>query len=151
LHCRSKPEPERDHEPPVEPARPDRIGAGHTGAMGSDGSGNLPGQTPTNYGVAYWNANANCYKYKQIIKVIDTQKPTVDNCPASPVEVLRPDAEQRHLWNEMYWWDNTIGSHDLCEGPTDLSSRLRTCARARTSTSATCCSWTWTATVRWKR
>jgi hypothetical protein len=21
----------------------------------------------------------------------------------------------------MYWWDNTIGSHDLCEAPTDLT------------------------------
>jgi len=24
------------------------------------------------------------------------------------------------LWNEMYWWDNGILSHDLCEEPTDL-------------------------------
>jgi hypothetical protein len=24
------------------------------------------------------------------------------------------------LWNEMYWWDNSIQSHDLCEEPTDL-------------------------------
>jgi len=24
------------------------------------------------------------------------------------------------LWNEMYWWNNNIGLHDLCEEPTDL-------------------------------
>ncbi|MFN4081288.1 MAG: HYR domain-containing protein, partial [Saprospiraceae bacterium] len=35
-----------------------------------------PGQPPTNY-CAFWSANANCYKYKQIIKVIDNVAPTV--------------------------------------------------------------------------
>jgi hypothetical protein len=41
-----------------------------------------PGQTPTNY-CTFWDANANCYKYKQIIKVIDTQKPIVQ-LPGQP-------------------------------------------------------------------
>jgi hypothetical protein len=30
------------------------------------------------------------------------------------------DAKQHQLWNEMYWWDNGIQTHDLCEEPTDL-------------------------------
>jgi len=80
-----------------------------------------PGATPTNYGQAYWNANANCYRYKQIIKIIDTQKPVIASCPASPVEICDITPNDANFWNEMYWWDNTTQSHDLCEAPTDLS------------------------------
>jgi len=29
------------------------------------------------------------------------------------------------LWNDMDWWDNTIQSHNLCEGPTDLGITAR--------------------------
>jgi len=72
----------------------------------------------TNYSV-YWDANANCYKYKQIIKVIDTQDPIVD-CPASPVIYEDKSPNDPYFWNEMYWWDGTHGSHDLCEGETPL-------------------------------
>jgi hypothetical protein len=35
----------------------------------------------TNYSM-FWNANANCYTYKQIIKIIDGEDPIVDDCPA---------------------------------------------------------------------
>ena len=73
----------------------------------------------TNYSI-YWDANANCYQYKQIIKIIDTQDPTV-TCPASPVEICDLTANDPLFWNEMYWWDNLTGSHDLCEAPTDLT------------------------------
>ena len=79
-----------------------------------------PGQPPTNY-CSFWSANANCYKYKQIIKVIDNTAPTiVGDCPASPVEFCDLTANNPNLWNDMSWWDPIIGSHDLCEGPTDL-------------------------------
>ncbi|MBK6929762.1 MAG: hypothetical protein IPH12_02480 [Saprospirales bacterium] len=74
----------------------------------------------TNY-CTFWDANANCYKYKQIIKVIDTQDPIVENCPTSPVEVCDLTPNDPQLWNESYWYDNTINSHNLCEGPTDLT------------------------------
>ncbi|MBK9335875.1 MAG: hypothetical protein IPM98_04565 [Lewinellaceae bacterium] len=91
-----------------------------------------PGATPTNYAVFYTGGmyngvqipnigSNNCYKYKQIIKVIDTQKPIIADCPASPDTVCDITANNAQLWNEMYWWDATIASHDLCEGPTDLS------------------------------
>jgi hypothetical protein len=79
-----------------------------------------PGATPTNYST-FWNANANCYKYKQIIKIIDTQDPVVENCPDSTLQVcdLTPNAGE--LWNETYWYDATTESHNLCEAPTDLT------------------------------
>jgi hypothetical protein len=77
-----------------------------------------PGQTPTNF-CTFWDANANCYKYKQIIKVIDTQDPIVD-CPASPVEICDLTPNDPLFWNNSYWYDATINSHDLCEAPTDL-------------------------------
>jgi hypothetical protein len=73
----------------------------------------------TNYSIFY-DANANCYRYKQIIKVIDTQDPTV-TAPTSPVEYCDLTPNDPQLWNNSYWWDNTISSHDLCEGDADLS------------------------------
>ncbi|HRI59030.1 MAG TPA: HYR domain-containing protein, partial [Saprospiraceae bacterium] len=78
-----------------------------------------PGQPQTNY-CNFWQANANCYKYKQIIKVIDGQKPTI-TCPASPVEFCDDTPNNPQLWNESYWWDGVHGLHDLCEGPANLS------------------------------
>jgi hypothetical protein len=74
---------------------------------------------PTNFST-FWDANANCYKYKQIIKIIDN-KPPVAQCPASPVQFCDLTPNDPLLWNESYWWDNLIGSHDLCEGPADLN------------------------------
>ena len=88
-----------------------------------------PGQPATNYS-KYWNgspsenipnnANNNCYKYKQIIKVIDGQKPAI-NCPASPVTFCDETPNNPQLWNESYWWDAVHSLHDLCEGPANLT------------------------------
>ncbi|MBK6929482.1 MAG: HYR domain-containing protein [Saprospirales bacterium] len=75
---------------------------------------------PTNF-CTFWDANANCYTYKQIIKVIDTQDPVVENCPDSTVTVCDLTANAGELWNDGAWWDNATGSHDLCEAPTDLN------------------------------
>jgi hypothetical protein len=85
-----------------------------------------PGAPQTIYTV-YWgdtdgdgdNDEVNCYRYKQIIKVVDQQKPTVD-CPASPVEYCDLSANDPQLWNQSYWWDNSTESHDLCEGEAAL-------------------------------
>ncbi len=75
--------------------------------------------TTTNF-CTFWDANANGYRYKQIIKIIDGVKPTgtyvVPEC--SNQNWLTPNNDL--LWNEMYWWDNGIQTHDLCEEPTDL-------------------------------
>ncbi|MCB9316823.1 MAG: HYR domain-containing protein [Lewinellaceae bacterium] len=64
-------------------------------------------------------ANNNCFKYKQIIKIIDGQKPVVQ-CPASPVEICDLTPNDSQFWNESYWYDAQTMSHDLCEAPTDL-------------------------------
>ncbi|MCB0535051.1 MAG: T9SS type A sorting domain-containing protein, partial [Saprospiraceae bacterium] len=64
-------------------------------------------------------ANNNCFKYKQIIKVIDGQKPVIQ-CPASPVDVCDLTANDPQFWNESYWYDAQTMSHDLCEAPADL-------------------------------
>lgn len=76
-------------------------------------------QTATNYSI-YWNKNANCYEYKQIIKIIDQQAPVMD-CPASPVEFCDYTTNDPKLWNESYWYDPLIQSNDLNEAPVDLT------------------------------
>lgn len=78
-----------------------------------------PGQAPTNFST-FWSAGANGYKYKQIIKIIDTQDPLFDQCPASPLAV--PDATNNSpvLWNAAHWWNASTQSHNLDEAPTDL-------------------------------
>ena len=78
-----------------------------------------PGQTLTNF-CTFYDPNANCYVYKQIIKVIDTQKPVI-TCPPSPVEFCDISANNQQLWNESYWYDSVHGLHDLCEGPANLT------------------------------
>jgi len=79
-----------------------------------------PGATPTNYST-FWSANANCYRYRQLIWVIDNQKPIIEDCPSSPDTVCDLTDNNAQLWNAMFWWDNTTSSHDLCEAPTDLN------------------------------
>jgi hypothetical protein len=73
----------------------------------------------TNF-ASFYDPNANCYKYKQIIKIVDTQDP-VAQCPASPQAFCDLTPNDPLLWNETYWYDNNIASHDLCETETDLS------------------------------
>ncbi|MFM8489680.1 MAG: hypothetical protein ACKOCH_25370, partial [Bacteroidota bacterium] len=73
----------------------------------------------TNYSV-YYDANANCYTYKQIIKIIDTQDP-VAQCPASPVTICDITPNDAALWNQMYWWDLANSTHDLGDAPSDIS------------------------------
>ena len=74
---------------------------------------------PTNF-CTFWQKDANCYQYKQIIKIVDGQAPTgtyvVPDC--SNQNWLTPNNTQ--LWNEAYWWHNGLQTHDLCEEPTDL-------------------------------
>ena len=78
-----------------------------------------PGQTPTNFST-FWTTNANGYQYKQIIKVIDTQDPVIDQCPASAVAITDVSPNDPLLWNELYWYDQAAQSHDLQEAPVDL-------------------------------
>lgn len=73
----------------------------------------------TNYSI-YWNANANCYEYKQIIKIIDQVGPIMV-CPPSPQEFCDLTDNSPQLWNEQYWFDPVRQSNDLCEAPVDLN------------------------------
>ncbi|MFN0216199.1 MAG: T9SS type A sorting domain-containing protein [Saprospiraceae bacterium] len=68
----------------------------------------------------YWNKDANCYQYKQIIKIIDGQAPTGTYVTPTCDNQNWKTPNNPLLWNEMYWWDNGIQTHDLCEEPTDL-------------------------------
>ncbi|HAD11028.1 MAG TPA: hypothetical protein DCF33_01185 [Saprospirales bacterium] len=74
---------------------------------------------PTDYCV-FWQKEANCYKYKQIIKVVDNQDPILDHCPQDTA-YCDVSANNAGLWNNMDWWDPQLQKHDLCEGPVDLT------------------------------
>jgi hypothetical protein len=69
----------------------------------------------------YWQKNANGYRYKQIIKIVDGQAPTGTYVTPNCGNQNWLTANNALLWNESYWWDNNIQTHDLCEEPTDLS------------------------------
>ncbi|MBK7936524.1 MAG: T9SS type A sorting domain-containing protein [Lewinellaceae bacterium] len=75
---------------------------------------------PTNYSV-FWYPNANCYRYKQIIIVEDTKDPVISNCPATQPEFCDETGNDPQRWNAPDWLDTATGSHDLCEGPVDLT------------------------------
>ncbi|MDO8367766.1 MAG: hypothetical protein Q7T20_13275, partial [Saprospiraceae bacterium] len=75
-------------------------------------------QTTTNY-CTFYDKNANCYKYKQIIKIIDTQAPIM-LCPAGPLEFCDLTPNDAQLWNESYWLDPVTQLQDLSEAPVDL-------------------------------
>ncbi len=78
-----------------------------------------PGDPPTNFG-NFWQQNANCYEYKQIIKILDTQDPVIHDCPTGPVEYCDLTNNNAFFYNESYWWDADTELHDVCEGPADL-------------------------------
>ncbi|MBK7936703.1 MAG: HYR domain-containing protein [Lewinellaceae bacterium] len=72
----------------------------------------------TNYST-FWSAGANGYKYKQIIKILDNQKPVIDDCPGL-TGLGDATGNDPQLWNEPYWTDSITGSHDLSEAPADF-------------------------------
>lgn len=75
---------------------------------------------PTDYSI-FWNPDANCYQYKQIIIVEDTKDPVIADCPATKPEFCDLTNNDPQLWNESNWLDPVTNSHDLCEGPVDLT------------------------------
>jgi hypothetical protein len=85
---------------------------------------------PTDYS-SFWMANANGYSYKQLIKIIDNEAPIAIDCPTEPEEFCDLTPNDDLLWNANYWYSPTTGSHDLCEGPVDLSiSGIDSCSGA---------------------
>jgi hypothetical protein len=79
-----------------------------------------PGEPATDYSI-YWSANANCYTYNQIIKVVDQVKPVIDNCPSTTVNFNDLTANDSTLWNHISLVDVVHNTHDLCEAEVDLS------------------------------
>jgi hypothetical protein len=77
-------------------------------------------QATTNYST-FWNPNGNCYKYKQIIKIVDNVAPIIENCPAAPVDICDITENDPQLWNANYWFDPVTNVNNLCEAPVDLS------------------------------
>ncbi|MDO8367928.1 MAG: HYR domain-containing protein [Saprospiraceae bacterium] len=75
--------------------------------------------TATNF-CTFWDANANGYRYKQIIKIIDGQAPTGTYVTPTCDNQNWLTANHSGLWNESEWWNNGFQTHDLCEEPTDL-------------------------------
>ena len=79
-----------------------------------------PGAPQTDY-TSFYQANANCYEYSQIIKIIDNVAPVISNCPASPVAFGDVTPNNPLLWNNSLYNDPLHNIHDLCEMPVDLS------------------------------
>ncbi len=75
---------------------------------------------PTNYSI-YYSKNGNGYTYKQIIKVIDTQPPVVENCPTGVQTIQDVSDNDPQLWNATYWLDPTLNITNLCEAPNEIS------------------------------
>ncbi|MCB0531951.1 MAG: proprotein convertase P-domain-containing protein [Lewinellaceae bacterium] len=71
---------------------------------------------------SFWSPTAKCYEYTQLIKVLDTKPPIVEQCADSPLLFGDLTLNASELWNKSYWTDNKTGSHNLCEGLVDLST-----------------------------
>lgn len=69
---------------------------------------------------SFWSASANCYVYKQIIKIIDGQAPII-TCPVTDFDFCDITNNNLQLWNDSGWFDQGNQSHNLCEGAVDLS------------------------------
>ncbi|HNM24875.1 MAG TPA: T9SS type A sorting domain-containing protein, partial [Saprospiraceae bacterium] len=73
---------------------------------------------PTDYST-FWAADANGYRYKQIIKIVDTAQPEIA-CPGSQAW-SDTTLNDNTLWNESYWLNPFSSGVDLCEGEAPLS------------------------------
>ncbi len=72
----------------------------------------------TNY-CTFWDANANGYVYKQIIKIIDNVDPVISNCPSGTVVVEDSTTNNAELWHNVF--NPSLPIQDLAEEKTDLS------------------------------
>jgi hypothetical protein len=69
-----------------------------------------------------------CCVFLQLIQAAETAPKTwaftdslILNCPP-PTQILGDTTDNNaNYWNQNYYWDNLINSHDLCERPVDLS------------------------------
>jgi hypothetical protein len=80
----------------------------------------LSDPTPTNFST-YWSADANCYQYRQWVKIYDVEAPFLENCQTDSLLIQDTSLNDPHLWNATYWWDPLAGSQDLRESKVDFS------------------------------
>ena len=71
---------------------------------------------PTDFSI-FWMADANGYRYKQIIKVIDSESPLVMNCPLDTLLIQDPSNNDTLFWRDDFYQ----GGVDFCEGQTNLN------------------------------
>ncbi len=76
--------------------------------------------TATNFSI-YWSANANCYTYKQTVKLIDTIGPVITDCSADFPVQTDTTANDPLLWNAPVWWTPQTNSQDMREAPLDIA------------------------------
>jgi len=69
----------------------------------------------------FWSDTANCYQYKQTIKITDNAEPVVLNCPAAPLFFEDGTPNNPQLWNASYWLDPLLQTNDLGDAPVSLS------------------------------
>ncbi len=114
------PNPETNAQSPLNLVGPIVSKCGTTGAWASTKVKINPTDANATDYCTYWEKDGNGYIYNQIIKVLDQQKPTI-NCPTAPIEFCDLTDNDVSLWNDNDWFDKTLNTHNLCEGPTDLS------------------------------
>lgn len=68
---------------------------------------------------SFWNANANGYRYKQLIKIADSTPPTFSSCPTTQSEFLDPTENHPFYWNNVF--NPALPAQNLAEGQVDLS------------------------------
>jgi Dockerin type I domain len=76
--------------------------------------------TNTSVGPTVSNDGFNGFTYTQIIKIHDSSKPTILNCPTAAVEFCDFTNNNPALFNSASNWDPIHLTNDLCEGPVDL-------------------------------
>lgn len=75
---------------------------------------------PTDFST-FWSATANCYQYKQTIKIFDSQDAVVTDCPAAPLFFEDETPNDGQFWNELYWLNPVTNISDLSEMPVAVS------------------------------
>jgi hypothetical protein len=67
----------------------------------------------------FWQANANCFEYKQLIRIIDQQAP-VATCPTVPQVISDTTLNNPALWHAPVWKDVVRNVADLSDAPVEL-------------------------------
>lgn len=81
---------------------------------------NFDDPEPTDYST-FWSLTTNGYRYKQFIKIIDNQVPTIDDCHPTALMFGDTSVNDTLLWNGGNWFDPQTNRPDLCEGMAPLS------------------------------